>query len=257
MASDASANIAKAQALKDQGNAAFKEAKYSEAIAAYHQIFMYVHGYSQGSGGSSKMPGQTTQPVSAEEMAQIRDLKLAHFSNLAMCHLKRGPNYEKARVNCSKALELDPRNVKALFRRGKCHAQLGNLDEAKEDLDRALALQPENKDAVRELRALKSLFATQRKKEQRKFAGLFDKLNADEAAEEAVRAAAASSSAAASSAVDVSEASAAPSAEAATVSAAQKREATVLGDDDDDDDMGEPLGAPQSFEPADVQFRSG
>merc|ERR1719375_737755 len=138
--SEVAANIAKAHALKEQGNAHFKEGNFPQAMAAYHQIFMYVHGYSQssGGGGGGGMPGQTTTPVTAKEMAQIKELKLAHFCNLAMCHLKQGPNLQKARTNCSKALELDPKNVKALFRRGKCHAQLGLLDEAKEDLERVL-----------------------------------------------------------------------------------------------------------------------
>ena len=139
----------------------------------------------------------------------------AHFCNLAMCHLKAvPPNWQKARDNCTKALALDPRHVKALFRRGKCNAQLRHLDEAKDDLERVLELQPDNKDAVRELRGLKSQFATQRKKEQKKFAGMFDKLQADDEAEAAAT-------------------SAAPA---------------------EDDDIGEPLGAPQAFEPSDVLY---
>ena len=184
--SDAAKNIAMAKDLKEQGNTAFKEGEYQKAIAAYHQIFMYVHGYSQGSGGggsSMGMPGQTTTPVTAEEMAQIRELKLAHFCNLAMCHMKHGQKYVKARDCCTKALALDADNVKALFRRGKCHAALNAIDEAKEDLDRVIELQPDNKDAVRELRALRGAFEKQRKKEQRKFAGMFERLQDEEQAE--------------------------------------------------------------------------
>eukprot|EP00966_Prymnesium_polylepis_P145693 3365334-Prymnesium_polylepis.1 len=49
-------------------------------------------------------------------MAQIRELKLAHHLNLAMCHMKLG-NMQKAQINCTKALAIDPKNVKALFRR--------------------------------------------------------------------------------------------------------------------------------------------
>jgi len=179
MASEAVKNIEKALALKEEGNQRFKEGNYQAAMTAYHQIFMYVHGYSS-SGGAAGMPGKTTTPVTSEEMAQIRELKVAHHCNLAMCHMKHGPKYQKAKENCTKALAIDGNNVKALFRRGKCYLQLGELDEAKSDLDRVLALQPENKDAVRELRLLRSAFDKQRKKEQRKFAGMFDKLQQDE-----------------------------------------------------------------------------
>ena len=181
MSSEVAANISKAQALKEEGNLAFKNGDYQQAMTAYHQIFMYVHGYSLSSGGAVMgMPGQTTTPVTAEEMTTIKELKLVHFNNLAMCHLKQTPpNLEKA-VIAAKALELDQDNVKALFRRGKCYAQLNALDEAKEDLERVIELQPDNKDAARELRNLKGAFVAQRKKEQRKFAGLFDRMQADE-----------------------------------------------------------------------------
>ena len=80
------------------------------------------------------MPGGTTLPVSAEQMAQIRELKMAHHSNLAICLLKVG-SVEKARDNCNKALAIDPANIKCLFRRGKCYSQLGCLDEAKADFE--------------------------------------------------------------------------------------------------------------------------
>ena len=141
-------NIAKALELKEEGNQHFKEGNYQKAMAAYHQvgacttdtvrgyararplqrrplrvpcfsrvpqIFMYVHGYSStagGGGGSAGLPGQTTTPVSAEEMAQIRELKIAHHCNLAVCHMKHGPKFSKAKDNCTKALAIDGNNVK-------------------------------------------------------------------------------------------------------------------------------------------------
>ena len=46
------------------------------------------------------------------EMAQIRELKIAHHCNLAVCHMKHGPNYSKAKENCTKALAIDGSNVK-------------------------------------------------------------------------------------------------------------------------------------------------
>lgn len=183
---DAERAIETAVSLKEQGNAAFKEGDYKQAMTAYHQIFMYVHGYSQSSGGGGiGLPG-TTSPVSSEKMAAIKELKLVHFNNLAMCLMKVDPpNIAKAKDNCTKALELDPINVKALFRRGKCHAQLNALDEAKRDLERVLELQPDNKAAAHELRGLKGAFAALRKKEQKKFAGMFDRMRADAQEEEA------------------------------------------------------------------------
>jgi hypothetical protein len=84
----ATAAIAKALDLKEKGNQAFKNGEYRAAMTAYHEIFMYVHGYSEGNAGAATLPGQTTRPVTKEEMDQIHELKLAHFCNLAMCHMK-------------------------------------------------------------------------------------------------------------------------------------------------------------------------
>jgi Tfp pilus assembly protein PilF len=54
----------------------------------------------------------------APVQAQISSLKAAHFSNLAMCHLRLG-NTEKARDCCTKAIGIDPDNVKVpLLRAG-------------------------------------------------------------------------------------------------------------------------------------------
>jgi len=181
-ASAVEANLATAQKLKEKGNAAFKAGDYQAAMQAYHQIYMYVHGYSGGNGCGMVFPGQTTTPVSESEMATIHELKLAHFCNLGMCHLKLG-NLPKARINCTKALAIDSTNVKALFRRGKCNAALGSLDEAKADFEGVLELQPLNKEAVRQLRSLKCAFADHKRKEQKRFAGMFERLADVECAE--------------------------------------------------------------------------
>lgn len=239
MSSSAEANIAKALELKAQGNEAFKAGNYKEAMVAYHQIFMYVHGFSEGS-SSQTMPGQTTQPVSAGTMAQIKELKVVHFSNLAMCHLKLG-NVQKARDNSSKALAIDGKNIKALFRRGKCNSQLGALDEAKADFDQILAMEPENRDVLRELHALKARFREHEKKEKKKFAGMFDRMNADEQAGGAPAQASAPAPAPAPAGVQ-------PPGE--TVPPHNEEDA------DDDDDIGEPIGEPQEFQPTDVTVRS-
>lgn len=151
MVSEASANIAMAFARKEAGNVLFKAGAFEKAIREYQQIFAFVDCYDGGSG-----------PTTSEETAQIKELKVAHFSNLAMCHLKLG-HTEQARASCSEAIAIDPGNIKALFRRGRCNSELGKLEEAQADLDAVLAKDPSNKEAMRELNALKERLDSQRK----------------------------------------------------------------------------------------------
>ncbi|EOD23280.1 hypothetical protein EMIHUDRAFT_239918 [Emiliania huxleyi CCMP1516] len=182
--SQVATNLAKAAALKEEGNEAFKRGDYKAAMIAYHQIYMYVHGFSETSGGAGAssspagLPWSPRKSVTEAETAQLRSLKVAHFSNLAACHLKLGA-VPKARDCCSKALALDPGHLKARFRRGKCLAALGALDDARDDLETVLRADPENREAHRELRELKMRLAAQRRREAKKFAGFFDRLSTE------------------------------------------------------------------------------
>ena len=68
--------------------------------------------------------------------------------NLAACQL-RYHNFKMAAVNCSKALEINPNNVKGLFRRAQCNIKLGDDHAAIVDLQQALALEPGNREITR------------------------------------------------------------------------------------------------------------
>lgn len=163
-----------------------------------------------------------------------------------MCHLKLG-NVEKARDNCTKALAIDPTNEKALFRRGKCYSQLGALDEAKTDLEQVLSRSPDNRDALREMQTLKRHFASHKKKEQKRFAGFFDKLQAEEPSP-------ATSTLADAASASAADPAAAPAATPPRLpdSKAVDADTEVDGDGDGDSDIGEPLGDAQAFEPNEV-----
>ncbi|KYO41897.1 unc-45-like protein B [Alligator mississippiensis] len=63
-------------------------------------------------------------------------------------------DYLQAEADASKAIEADGRDVKALFRRSQALRQLGRLDQAAQDLQRCVSLEPRNKafqEALRDL----------------------------------------------------------------------------------------------------------
>jgi hypothetical protein len=53
--------------------------------------------------------------VTDEEKLELKEIKVSSFLNIAMCCLKLNEN-QKAIDMCKKVLELDEKNVKALFR---------------------------------------------------------------------------------------------------------------------------------------------
>jgi len=77
-------------------------------------------------------------------------------SNRAMAHLKMGA-YEDAEQDCNLALGIDPCNVKALLRRGAARAGLESYQEAAEDYSRVLAIEPGNLQAKEQLLRLRKV----------------------------------------------------------------------------------------------------
>lgn len=93
-------------------------------------------------------------PEHLEKEVDVKGLKLSCYLNIAACHLKK-PNYELAVKVCSKALELDAYNAKALYRRASAFIHLQEYDKAEEDLKRAAELEPTNSAILKQQKVLK------------------------------------------------------------------------------------------------------
>lgn len=66
--------------------------------------------------------------------------------------------YKDAANDCRTAVELDPQNIKAYLRGGKCHLNLGNLEEATRQYDRALQIDNTNGAVQREYNNLQNVY---------------------------------------------------------------------------------------------------
>lgn len=145
--------------FKDRGTANFKEGDCSTAIWYYKRIQNYL--------ASEK---DIEENLEKERLA----LLLASYLNIALCELKL-KNYFKAKNAATKALDIDPLNVKALFRRGQALLQLGEAQSAAEDFSQCLKLEPNNT-AVKSQQALcGKILREQLQKEKKIYANMFDK----------------------------------------------------------------------------------
>jgi len=77
-------------------------------------------------------------------------------------------------------LDIDPNNVKALFRRGKAYLAQQDLDKAEADLTKASNAAPDDKAILKELSALKLKGKQQEKKQQKFYSGMFDKIQKED-----------------------------------------------------------------------------
>ncbi|KAI7896485.1 uncharacterized protein EV154DRAFT_492453 [Mucor mucedo] len=76
-----------------------------------------------------------------------------YFVNRAMAYLKLN-KFLEAEKDCTRGIQLAPRNVKAFWRRGIALRELGRFNEAKRDFEMGLAIEPNNKSILDELKNL-------------------------------------------------------------------------------------------------------
>ncbi|KAF9610973.1 hypothetical protein IFM89_026253 [Coptis chinensis] len=115
---------------KEEGNVAFKAGKYAGKFIEYDTNF------------------------SEDEKKQSKVLKVSCNLNNAACKLKL-KDYKQAEKLCTKVLELESTNVKALYRRAQAYIQLADLDLAEIDIKKALEIDPNNRDVKLEYKVSK------------------------------------------------------------------------------------------------------
>lgn len=89
---------------KEEGNAFFKKKLYDLATAKYTKSQLFLECVER-------------DRLTDEQRAQIDQVKLHCSLNLAFVTL-RNREFEKTLIHCKAALDIDPQNMKALYRRG-------------------------------------------------------------------------------------------------------------------------------------------
>ena len=125
--------LAIATEYKAIGNEHFKENRYIMAAFMYSKSLKYL--------------------ISGNDHKGALDLKLMCLNNMAACQLKLC-QYEHCITNCTKILNREPKNVKALYRRGTAHLKLKNLEPAEVDFLKVKEIEPNNQSVIAQLKYL-------------------------------------------------------------------------------------------------------
>ncbi|XP_031478043.1 peptidyl-prolyl cis-trans isomerase FKBP62-like [Nymphaea colorata] len=146
---------------KEEGNALFKQGKYLRASKKYEKAHKYI---------------EYDTSFSEEEKKQSKVLKISCNLNNAACKLKL-KDYKQAEKLCTKVLELESTNVKALYRRAQAYINLADLDLAEIDIKKALEIDPDNRDVKLEYRTLKEKMREYNKKEAKFYGNMFARMS--------------------------------------------------------------------------------
>ncbi|KAJ1269275.1 hypothetical protein BS78_07G198800 [Paspalum vaginatum] len=145
---------------KEEGNALFKLGKYARASKRYEKAAKYI---------------EYDTSFSEDEKKQSKQLKISCNLNNAACKLKL-KDYKQAEKLCTKVLELDSQNVKALYRRVQAYIQLADLELAEADIKKALEIDPDNRDVKLEYKTLKEKIKEYNKKDAKFYSNMFAKM---------------------------------------------------------------------------------
>ena len=77
-------------------------------------------------------------------LLEVNSLKLSFYLNIAACQIKLGLP-EHVVKNCSKALCIDNRNIKAFYRRSVAWTEINEFEKAREDIKAGLLIDENNK----------------------------------------------------------------------------------------------------------------
>jgi len=174
-----------AEKLRQVGNAAFKAGDLASARTNYESTLKLLQtgappsmgdlgsafdkvGLGGGSGGAG---GEFDF---GEGTGQAKDARLAVLLNIALCCLKAEPCDPSGALGfCEEALDLEPDNVKATYRKGKALIELNELKEAEWELARALRLAPQDPAIRKDLTQLRRDCLERRENEKKMYEGLF------------------------------------------------------------------------------------
>lgn len=153
---------------KQCGNELFKQGRYATAKKSYERAVNFFD--------------SPTSDLKPEMKSQVNELLVQCHLNLAMCSDRMG-DVSQVLTHCRKALEIQPSNVKALYRQGCAYLALEDYFNASSSLKYARELSPGNGDVLKKIKELKEKRSIQDALDKKLFSNLFGRMSKMEAKE--------------------------------------------------------------------------
>ncbi|XP_015900479.1 peptidyl-prolyl cis-trans isomerase FKBP62 isoform X1 [Ziziphus jujuba] len=155
--------IEAAERKKEEGNLLFKSGKYQRAAKKYDKAADYV---------------SEDMSFEKDELKLAKALRVSSWLNGAACSLKLG-DFQGAINLCSKVLDVEFHNVKALYRRAQAYMETADLDLAELDIKNALEADPQNREVNLMQKNLKQLQVESNKRDAMLYTNMFSRMTKD------------------------------------------------------------------------------
>lgn len=175
-----------AMTWKEDGNAAYREGRFDEAFENFKMsiaLFRFVENTNPNvkkEGIKDEYLRETIYiPKNDDEQLQLQQLLVKLYNNIALTSLKRN-DHRTAVQACDCAIEVNRENDKSFYLRAQARLapkSASAIDEelAMMDLRAAITLNPNNKQARKQLNELRLRIRSQRTKDRDAFSGLFSR----------------------------------------------------------------------------------
>lgn len=174
--------FAAVETVKAIGNEQFKKGDHKLALKKYRKAVKYInhyikdeHSYNESdSSDEDEKPAKNDEEKSDEDdkKDKLEKLKVPCLLNSAACKLKLNES-KGAAEDLTEVLRLDAQNTKALYRRAQAYIKMKDFEEASNDLQSALKVNPEDKAVKSEMANVKNLISQKKKKDKEIYSKLF------------------------------------------------------------------------------------
>ncbi|MCL7044995.1 hypothetical protein MKW94_009236, partial [Papaver nudicaule] len=155
--------IETAEKKKEEGNTLFKSGKYQKASKRYDKAVDYI---------------MVDGAFKDDEQQHVDALRVLCWLNHAACCLKLN-NYPEAIELCSKVLDVEYHNVKALYRRAQAYMKTADFDLSELDIKKALEVDPNNREIILLHKTLKQLRSESNKEDAKLYTNMLAGMRED------------------------------------------------------------------------------
>lgn len=169
------------EGVKSIGNEQFKIGNHKLALKKYRKAVKYINhyirdefNYNGSDSEEDEKPARNDDGRSEDEEKKhkLEKLKVPCLLNSAACKLKLNDS-KGAADDLTEVLNYDAQNAKALYRRAQAYIKMKDYEEASNDLQSALKVNPDDKAVKSEMANVKNLISQKKKKDKEIYSKLF------------------------------------------------------------------------------------